>query len=449
MIWETIKMEKAKTIDDLMNVFQLYPLDENNFNFYCDSVVKAREWDIVSDMTYRFQHTNKDNLKILLTGHMGSGKTTELYRFREGVKDNYKVVVIDVEKELDKTSIDYIDLIFTMMSSVLEANRELLENTDSFAEFEKIYAYWCSERVISSDNSQSRATELGLIEEIGVQSKASLPFSKMFSLLMKVSEKGKAIFRTSSDSKVSIRLCISKSLDELVIAINRLIAGINRILMEKENKKLLLIVENLDKVDNLLLKDLFIDHRKTLLMINANIIFTYSMFMLYSNSYKAVRDDFDFTYVLGMVQLQNRKYEYLDQNIDVLVAVVNKRCENVDDLIDKETLKRMIKKSGGLLRDLFTMISNASVAAGMRKRAKISDEDADFAINLLRKDYAYSLTLKEQRNQLMELRSNPEPLTRDDTFLGMLQSEAIIEQNNGDFCIVHPLVCDILDGDNA
>ena len=82
-------MKKAKRLEEMIGVFNAFPLTEENFSdFYVDtskirSVINARS-EIVNTLKYGIN----PYAKILLMGHKGSGKSTEMVQISKELKEH-------------------------------------------------------------------------------------------------------------------------------------------------------------------------------------------------------------------------------------------------------------------------------------------------------------------------------------------------------------------------
>ena len=119
--WGLQKMDKAEKFEEMIAVFNSFPLNKDNFNdFYVDtsrirSVINARS-EIINTLKYGINpYTN-----ILLMGHKGSGKSTEMVRISEELKDQYEIINFSIAQEVELIGIQYIDVIFAIMSQVIE-----------------------------------------------------------------------------------------------------------------------------------------------------------------------------------------------------------------------------------------------------------------------------------------------------------------------------------------
>lgn len=77
-------IEKAKKVEDLIKVFEPYPLMEIDlFEKFYVNTYDARETNAVQRMSYGLKFSLNKDMKILFMGHRGSGKSTELFLLKK------------------------------------------------------------------------------------------------------------------------------------------------------------------------------------------------------------------------------------------------------------------------------------------------------------------------------------------------------------------------------
>lgn len=94
--------------------------------------------NIVDDLARQIIWTPKGYLKLLLTGHRGCGKTTELYRLKSRLEEaGYFVLYWNAELELNLMDVEWVDVILTH-------TRQLAEQIPEIAPDIKIYRAYFS-----------------------------------------------------------------------------------------------------------------------------------------------------------------------------------------------------------------------------------------------------------------------------------------------------------------
>ncbi len=105
--------QRAKIIDEVYRVCNpdkpLPPDDER----YVDLTENRGVKQIAKTVTRRIRRSEAGaRIKLLFTGHRGSGKTTELLRLQQELEDNqFFIIYMDVEELLDLGSLNYLDSI--------------------------------------------------------------------------------------------------------------------------------------------------------------------------------------------------------------------------------------------------------------------------------------------------------------------------------------------------
>lgn len=422
-------MSKAKDITEIPKSFSIYALEDENFeNFYVD-VNSARGKDVVKRIITRFLYNDESTLKLLFLGHYGCGKTTELYRAEKELSKNYLVIRFSIANETDIVNLSYIDFIFAILNNLVKVARDnnvkLPKNV-----VDNLYDYWNDERI----------TEICDCEKLKAEASVEAKL-KWFNIL---TAKIKGIMQTGLETKTTIRKKVEPSLKILLKNINELIDTINE---QISPKKLLLIVEDLDKLEIEQSENLFVSHRQTITSLNLNLIYTFPIFLYYSYYYNEIINDFDSEELLSIIKVHNRDGSDFPDGINMLKRIVWKRCEK--ELIDEDALEFLIKKSGGAFRDLFIMISNAAICA-------LTDDDTPakcININYAKSSYRAFRSRKERAikkshiNILKEIYNDKskKPIGDDDNILmELLQSMSVIEYNGERWCDLHPAIKDYL-----
>lgn len=442
--FEVQKMPKATELEQFINVFSPFPLNNDNFNdFYVDtSEVRGKE---MKKLQYTLMYEDHPYAKILFSGHMGSGKTTELYNLAQNISDKYEVITVSVLKDLDIYNMSYVDLIFEIMSSILlyfDKNKENITGMTDDA-FSQLYNYWHSEHFMTTIFTDE--SEASLISEASADVSAKLSTGigiiQKISFLAKIATKGQGILKTSTDTKEELKTKLEPRMGDLIAAINSVAREINKNLGGKE---ILLIIEDLDKADKISINEIFTKHFTQLSDINIKMIFNIPIFLEYSLEFKKIKDNSNANFVLSAINVFDEDGYKNDSNIQFFKKFVYKRAE--EKFFDNDVLEFMIMKSGGILRDLFAILVDASITAMLDHpdNKKILMEDAKEACTKLRNEYVKSIESKEQYNILLKIYEDPKNIFEDATLLRSLQANLVIEYGEYKEYQVHPLIIDYM-----
>ena len=111
-------MKQAKNLSEILKVTQRKPLTGGDFDNFFVNTDEARGYQaalLLADYLHNLRETPQ---KILFTGHRGSGKSTELWRLQQQVKDAYFPISFSVHQHLGLVNLEYIDLVFLVMERI-------------------------------------------------------------------------------------------------------------------------------------------------------------------------------------------------------------------------------------------------------------------------------------------------------------------------------------------
>lgn len=424
------KMKRAENMEDMLKVFKPFPLGEKNYDeFYVDTS-DARGDNAAFKIIYRLKNANSVPIKLIFMGHNGSGKSTELFKVEKELSSLYQIVRFSIRDEVDIMDLTYADLIFTIMHNVIETlNNKRIRISDN--KYEKIFSYWNDEQICEILN----------VRKISIDAELSAKASFVNMITAQI----KGLFQVGSESRNVIRKKMEPKLKQLIQYTNEIIEDADNKLKEKEGKRLLLIIEDLDKLDIGAAEELFIKHRKSITSLQINTIYTFPIFLFYSTQFNAIKDDFDAYVLLSMIKTKNRDGEKYDVGVETIKQIIGKRAEL--NLIENDALNLVIKKSGGALRDIFEMIENAVLEAKTQDiNAKtIKMVHIEKAYKSLKSSYERVLS-KGHLPLLKEIYkdSNKKPIEDEERLMELLKSMAVIEYNGERWCGLHPAIEDFL-----
>ena len=423
-------MKKAERLEEMIGVFNAFPLTEENFqDFYVDtssirSVINARS-EIVNTLKYGIN----PYAKILLMGHKGSGKSTEMIKISEELKEQYEIINFSIAQEVELIGLQYIDVIFAVMSQIIEYLCDSRTISVDPKILDRMVQYWKNDATLEEVVRDNMELEAG--------GNASLSFLK------KISVYGKGVFKTGTETKKTIRRSIEPKISYLINLINDTLEDINEQLKRSENRELLVVIEDLDKLDIADAKHIFVEHRKTILSLHLKMIFSFPIYMAYTADFGMINDDFDKYVLYSMIKVQNSDKSRNQEGIDILKQIVYKRTK--EELIEPEALEYMICKSGGAIRDLFSMLTDAAILELTKTDSQpITLKDAEIVAKRLQSTYERYIISAEQFKRLIEIYQDPHPENTDDVLSELLKTLSVIEYNGERWCGVHPVLVDFL-----
>jgi hypothetical protein len=355
--------------------------------------------------------------KILFTGHRGSGKTTELAKLADNLKNEFFIIQCSAERHLNLFDLTHADVILSLGLELLDqvkkqsipVNNKIL---GSFHDFTK-------KIVLEIEDEEKKI--LGGELEGGIPDIATLT--------------GK--YKTEDTTRINIRKSLDHCLQELFENIDFLAQEIKI----RTGRPVLAFVEDLDKTDIQTAEDLFYKHAASLLTPRLAIIFTFPIELRFDNNFMHIRSSFPTIVALPNINLRHRDNSPNDSGKKLLENILAKRLE--EHLIMQDALISLVESSGGIPRELIALARGACVAARVADKTSIDEESAAQAVQDRRRDYEVLLPA-EQRVLLEEIARN-KWADNNEKYQPLLKNLSALEYRNGDpWFDVHPLVKPLL-----
>lgn len=427
------EMLKAKNICEMINAFNAKPLNNDNIaDFYVDTVA-ARDCNPTEKMKLLFRNNPTSSRKILFVGHSGSGKSTELNKIALALEDEYIVSQISIDSFVDYASVTYVDILFVILEELIQTIKTYDYKVDE-NKLKDIYDYW-NDECTSIETTEDEAKI-----NVGVESKVSI--------LDLLSLKINAFLQSGYKIRQETKRKIDPSIAQLISLMNNLIFQIKKSI---GRKKLLMIIDNLDKLDLKTTTELFVDHSRMITSLDMNIIYTFPIFMLYSRDFMHISPYFDDYFLLSMIKVKKVDGTENDVGKQTLEEIVSKRTDT--SLFEDGVLEFAIKKSGGCIRTLMNFIRGAAFEAEIRNEEMSSSEERNAKINMNDIKHVYSdyrssmerMIRKEHLASLKEIYENNNPIISDDNVVSdLLMTLAVIEYNGKRWYALNPAVEDYL-----
>lgn len=366
----------------------------------------------------------------LLYGHKGCGKSTELNVLKERLEaQGYRVGVVRCALEMNMIAPVAWDLFVLMAGSLLKIADEVQCEMDPGI-IAALEHFWDETTVTKEILKEEKASI-----EAGLETKTPRLLAGLVSFFAKVS----AEIRTGETTRKEIHRTVERRITEWIRHI-RTVADV--IAHKLGGKRPILIVEDVDKIDPENVWKLFHDHAANLSQMSFPVIYTFPISLSYNTNFTAISAYFT-PKTLPMVKIRDAEGKRHRPGMDAIRRIVAKRADI--KLFYAATLTLMIDKTGGSLRDLFAVITNAAKRAHRRGSEKIQKQDGVRALEELkssltrrieRKDYAFLQHIKAGNKTTIEDR---------EMLLDMMQASVVLEYNGKRWHDVHPLVSDFLE----
>lgn len=382
----------------------------------------------------RWLAANTTPQKLLFIGHRGCGKSTELRKLMSEIGDDMLSIGIDALEINGRTDLSYEDVMFTLFTRTLKeifdrdlAPRSLRDRFDRV--WQPLREWW--QRMISG---------------IPLPATSEMEWSTAFKTQVAEAELS---FRQSLETREQIRNQISLRIPELIRYLNEIVSEAE----QETNKRLLLILEGLDKIDLAAARSLFRDHAATLVSPKVNIIFTCPSALRYSEDLEQIRQQFSHVFILPNITTHYPKPPIDPANPSAVLkrrphgegfralrAMVLNRLH--EELIEPRAFNRLISASGGVPTILIRMVQNAALAA---TGSRIALTEVNAAIVNERQFIVPTLTKSDW--EVLQLRASDRRLTADEENRTLLYKGALVEYQADDgtaWCDVHPVLWDLL-----
>ena len=369
---------------------------------------------------------------------MGSGKSTELHRLSYKIKEKYEIVKFSIQETNDPIGIQYEDLLISCVEQVLK----YLEKKDSLDKINinliQSFYEWIKNVEIIKEKTEK--TEVSATAE--TSAKANVGFILTF--MAKLS----STLKLGTEEKITYRLAIDKTVTQLLSISKNLFTAINEIL----EKELVLIIEDLDKIDTEKAKEIFIDKASVLTNLPLKVIYTVPIFLLYKSEFSVLEGNTFSCITLPMIKTRTSHNidDKYTEGIDKIKELVSKRMD-LKLFEHDEVLEYLIINTGGVLRDLFQVIVKSSKHAIYKKVPLITKDIIDVYLEEKSSFYYRSISGSTDRNinpsnlidSLVTLYKDNilKPKSIDENIIELLRAQVLIEYNGSEAWYgIHPLI---------
>ncbi|MBD2359056.1 AAA family ATPase [Tolypothrix sp. FACHB-123] len=290
----------------------------------------------------------------LFTGHIGCGKSTELLRLKaELEKQDFHVVYFESSQSLDMADVDVTDILLAVAREVSKSLEDIKINLKP-GYFQNLF---------------KEITDL-------LMTPMELSEVELSAGIAKITAKTK----DSPKLRSQLRQYLEPRTNGILEAINNeLLKPAKDKLKEKGKAGLVVIVDNLDRVDNSLKPSgyyqpeyLFVERGEQLNQLNCHVIYTIPLVLVFSNALGRLTNRFGVDpKVLPMVPVQVRDGADFEQGITLLQKMImvrafpgvsweqsqNPNFNLITQVFDSpDTLERICRVSGGHLRNLLMLL---------------------------------------------------------------------------------------------
>jgi hypothetical protein len=339
--------------------------------------------------------------QVLLTGHVGSGKSSELMRLGEELAEKFFVVWFDAESTLAESSANHFDVLLAMGLAVHKAAAELKPSKQladklagSLAKFVRKYE---SRKgfTLKVDQLLKQIAAMAIGAGAGILAgPATAAAGAVTGLLVAT----KLELNVRDELVKTLELPINRQ--EVIGALNEIIAWVQ----QKDGRPVLIITDGLDKVPAARARLLFAESSllrepACALIYAAPIEFYYRVAAWQANN---IFDDYLILPNPPVTKCPPTGNDWqlereIAAGLEIMRKVVRKRLVardlDADKVIMPEALTLLARMSGGVMRELIRSFRDAATFTQLLDRMQIDQEIAQKAIHRRRQELGPRLTL--------------------------------------------------------
>ncbi len=434
---------KAQTLRQLRQVCRPCPLTGAQLDAFFVETDPARN---------PYQHTRAcitqaleegEDVRILFYGHRGCGKSTELNKLIAELGDRFVAVQFSVEEHMNMAAARAEDLLVLVCERVLFQAQQADVDVDASV-LEGVYEYFAETARTTRRERDTRASI-----EAGVKAESPPVLASLLKLFGQFT--GEIRYNAHSEETTVARL--RKRPADLVAQANAVIQAVRDRL--PDGQKLLVVVEDLDKLDLARARPMFVDNVSLLAGVTTNIIYTVPVFLFHSPDVNQFRPHFDSVCAMPMIKVRQPGRSEPAAGFGIVKQIVRERIE--DGLLQEDALDLLVEKTGGVLRHVFQVLDVAATISEVSPPLGV--DQVRYGLQQLAKEFWSQISLPHDASSLPDCpksvdelydrlaecarsqwEGKPSPCKADATNQILLRSCALVEYNGEGWLGVHPVV---------
>ena len=373
---------------------------------------------------------SKANGKVIFTGHRGCGKSTLLHELNISMQQQqHFVVLFSIADMVEMSDVNHVNILYAIALMLLsKASKHSVAIPDAT---KKHLLDWFTTTKSTTYTDQLKQ-ELGAGGDLWGFLSAKL--------------KKEDTFRNE------IKVTFERRVSELSDTIDRIAAAIQT----ATKKEVLVIIDDLDKLDLSVVESIYRDNINALFSPNIRIVFTIPISVVREPRLLATLQSFCQIILLSVTkfypqdQAHQADGEAIAENVEILQEILDKRIPK--DLIDPNVRRQLVLLSGGVLRELIRLGQECCRECMLELELDsdqpdlvINDDILAAAVKTLRNQFARSLG-SQLYDLLVKIYADfTPPDARSSDFLELLHGLYVLEYENDDLWYdLHPLVTDLL-----
>jgi energy-coupling factor transporter ATP-binding protein EcfA2 len=323
--------------------------------------------ELVDELEQAIEDSAQSN-KLIFTGHRGCGKSTLLaelgFRLRE--TNRYFVVIFSIADTIERSAVDHVNILFSMALQLLEAAEQ--RSIKLKPGIKKEFYRWLGKHT----QVESKEVEAAIESNTEATVKAGIP------VIVEFLAKIKSTLKINSAIRQEISIEFSRRTSDLVAQINQLQAFIEN----ATGQQVLVIIDDLDKLDLSVAETIFSKNIQSLLDPNCRILYTIPIATLREVTIKTSIQ----TYVKKIQTMRVAKFfskamvrkpdRIPDAScVQVFSEILSRRLPS--ELMEPDVKQQIILLSGGVLRELIRISDRCCDKAMQTLRGRIRQQRFD------------------------------------------------------------------------
>ena len=390
----------------------------------------------------------------LFTGHLGCGKSTELLRLKQELEqEEFHVVYFESTDDLDLGNVDVSDILLAIARRV-STSLESLPSKDEKSNFKGLLQK--AAHLLTMEIELSTEGKIPGVGDIGVKLSSRETSITLSTLIGKINAKVKR----NENLRDRLKDYLEPKTDAILEVLNKgLFTPADEKLKEQGKKGLVVIVDNLDRLDNITKPNgrlqpefLFADRGEKLKQLSCHLVYTMPLALRYSDDFPIIRSRFNSPVVLPMIPVQKRDGSLHESGIKLLKQMILTRAypqlknspelwTQISDLFEsEEILEQLCLKSGGHVRNLLRLLN-----AWIRKEKKLPLSHEKLQATVINEQADDSNNITEDEWLLLKKVKQTKTLAGDYNYQKLIRTLLVYEyrDDQGSWYEVNPILNDL------
>ena len=416
--------------------FDPAPLKSGQQDLYVNLDKVRGDTGIVRQLDRKIRLAQRPTCQVL-TGHRGSGKSTELWQLQHGLQEpddeghRYFVVLVRADDHMDRNDVDFPEVLIAIIRQLAEDVRQRLGIELKPGLFKE--RWQLLKKLLGDVSFDGRELDAGM---------ATLS----------------ATIKNSPDARSEVRKLLDPDTNNWLTAANDVIGKAKLELQAKGFQDLVIIVDDLDKMvtrshesaDCTTTEYLFVHRAAQLTAFGCHVVYTLPLELAYSHHGQTIADRYGGAVpVVPMTKIatpppDSRAHKAgMDCFREIIHARLNEVGATSDELFEKKSVEtELIRLSGGQPTELMTLVREAIIAGDLPIQSAALRRCREDTLRTYRRQLRpeHWPILEEARasGQVTRTKQNEFPLRE------LLESRALLlYRNDEEWYGLHPAVADI------